>query len=132
MGESIQLHPDYLLQDESRSRPMIIKYRWAANYVVEAIIALLFVMGIWCGRRNRLLWVALSWWAMDMALHVGIGFGLNEIYIMTAQWIYVIPLAMAFLFGNSRWMGLKRGLVAALTLYLYIYNGYFIIDYMLC
>ena len=132
MGESIQLHPDYLLQDESRSRPMIIKYRWAANYVVEAIIALLFVMGIWCGRRNRLLWVALSWWAMDMALRVGIGFGLNEIYIMTAQWIYVIPLAMAFLFGNSRWMGLKRGLVAALTLYLYIYNGYFIIDYMLC
>ena len=132
MGESIQLHPDYLLQDESRSRPMIIKYRWAANYVAEAIIAMLFVMGIWCGRRNRLLWVALSWWAMDMALHVGIGFGLNEIYIMTAQWIYVIPLAMAFLFSNNRWMGLKRGLVAALTLYLYIYNGYFIIDYMLC
>ncbi len=132
MGESIQLHPDYLLQDESRSRPMIIKYRWAANYVVEAIIAMLFVMGIWCGRRNRLLWVALSWWAMDMALHVGIGFGLNEIYIMTAQWIYVIPLAMAFLFSNNRWMGLKRGLVAALTLYLYIYNSYFIIDYMLC
>ena len=132
MGESIQLHPDYLLQDESRSRPMIIKYRWAANYVVEAIIAMLFVMGIWCGRRNRLLWVVLSWWAMDMALHVGIGFGLNEIYIMTAQWIYVIPLAMAFLFSNNRWMGLKRGLVAALTLYLYIYNGYFIIDYMLC
>ena len=132
MGESIQLHPDYLLQDESRSRPMIIKYRWAANYVVEAIIAMLFVMGIWCGRRNRLLWVALSWWAMDMALHVGIGFGLNEIYIMTAQWIYVIPLAMAFLFSNNRWMGLKRGLVAALTLYLYIYNGYFIVDYMLC
>ena len=132
MGESIQLHPDYLLQDESRSRPMIIKYRWAANYVVEAIIAMLFVMGIWCGRRNRLLWVALSWWAMDMALHVGIGFGLNEIYIMTAQWIYVIPLAMAFLFSNKSWMGLKRGLVAALTLYLYIYNSYFIIDYMLC
>ena len=132
MGESIQLHPDYLLQDESRSRPMIIKYRWAANYVAEAIIAMLFVMGIWCGRRNRLLWVVLSWWAMDMALHVGIGFGLNEIYIMTAQWIYVIPLAMAFLFSNNRWMGLKRGLVAALTLYLYIYNSYFIIDYMLC
>lgn len=132
MGESIQLHPDYLLQDESRSRPMIIKYRWTVNYVVEALIALLFVMGIWCGRRSRLLWVALSWWAMDMALHVGIGFGLNEIYIMTAQWIYVIPLAMASLFTGSRWLGLKRGVVAVLTLYLYIYNGYFIIDYMLC
>lgn len=132
MGESIQLHPDYLLQDESRSRPMIIRYRWAVNYVVEAVIALLFVMGIWCGRHNRLLWVALAWWAMDMALHVGIGFGLNEIYIMAAQWIYVIPLAMASLFTNGRWMAPKRGLVAALTLYLYIYNGYFIIDYMLC
>lgn len=82
-GESIQLHPDYLLQDQSRFRPMIIEYRWAVNYVVEAIIAALFLAGIWMGRRNRLLWLCLSWFGLDMLLHVGIGFALNEIYIMT-------------------------------------------------
>ena len=132
-GESIQLHPDYLLQDQSRFRPMIIEYRWAVNYVVEAIIAALFLAGIWMGRRNRLLWLCLSWFGLDMLLHVGIGFGLNEIYIMTAHWIFVIPVAMAALLARpTRWRPLCRGVIVALTLWLYAYNGYHIVKYMLC
>ena len=132
-GESIQLHPDYLLQDQSRFRPMIIEYRWAVNYVVEAIIAALFLAGIWMGRRNRLLWLCLSWFGLDVLLHVGIGFGLNEIYIMTAHWIFVIPVAMAALLARpTRWRPLCRGVIVALTLWLYAYNGYHIVKYMLC
>ena len=132
-GESIQLHPDYLLQDQSRFRPMIIEYRWAVNYVVEAIIAALFLAGIWIGRRNRLLWLCLSWFGLDVLLHVGIGFGLNEIYIMTAHWIFVIPVAMAALLARpTRWRPLCRGVIVALTLWLYAYNGYHIVKYMLC
>ena len=132
-GESIQLHPDYLLQDQSRFRPMIIEYRWAVNYVVEAIIAAFFLAGIWMGRRNRLLWLCLSWFGLDMLLHVGIGFALNEIYIMTAHWIFVIPVAMAALLARpTRWRPLCRGAIVALTLWLYAYNGYHIVKYMLC
>ena len=128
-----QLHPDYLLQDQSRFRPMIIEYRWAVNYVVEAIIAVLFLAGIWMGRRNRLLWLCLSWFGLDMLLHVGIGFGLNEIYIMTVHWIFVIPVAMAALLARpTRWRPLCRGVIVALTLWLYAYNGYHIVKYMLC
>lgn len=132
MGESIQLHPDYLLQDESRTRPMLIAYRWAFNYVTEGLIALLFLAGIWMGRRSHLLWLAMAWFGMDMLLHIGIGFGINEVYIMTCHWAFVIPLAMAFLFKMPRWRRPLRCVVGALTLYLYVYNGYFIINYMLC
>ncbi len=132
-GESLQLHPDYLLQDESRFRPMIVKYRWMVNYVVEAIIAVLFFVGIWMGRRNRMLWLCLSWFGLDMLLHVGIGFGLNEVYIMTAHWAFVVPVAMGALLARpTRWRPLCRGLIAILTLWLYIYNGYHIVKYMLC
>lgn len=132
-GESLQLHPDYLLQDESRFRPMIVKYRWPVNYVVEGIIAALFLAGIWLGRRNRVMWLCLSWFGLDMLLHVGVGFGLNEIYIMTAHWAFVVPVAMALLLARpSRWRPACRALIVTLTLWLYIYNGYHIVKYMLC
>lgn len=133
-GESIQLHPDYLLQDEYRSRPMIVTYRWTINYIVEAAIAALFLVGIWCGRRSRFLWLALSYFGLDLLLHIVLGFGINEVYIMTAHWIYVVPIAIAYLFrtARSRARLALRLLTGLLIAYLYIYNGYFIIDYMLC
>lgn len=133
-GESIMLHPDYLLQDEFTVRPMIVKYRWAGNYAVEGLIVLLFVLGVWCGRRNCFLWLAVSFFALDMALHVGLGFGLNEVYIMSAHWIYVIPIAIGYLLKalERRPQMVLRALLVMLTVGLYAYNGYFIIKYMTC
>lgn len=97
-GESIQLHRDYALGDVLRHRPVVVSYRSPVQYVIEALIFLLFLAGVWCGRRSRFLWIALACAAFDMLLHLGLGFGLNEVYIMSAHWIFVIPLAMAYLF----------------------------------
>lgn len=120
-GESIQLHADHALGDVLRHRPVIVAYRSPVQYVVEALLALLFLAGIWCGRRSRLLWLALSWAAFDMLLHLGLGFGLNEVYIMSCHWIFVIPLAMAYLLRavRGKWLSIA---LAALTLYLYAWN----------
>lgn len=134
MGESIQLHQDYLLQDELRgncNRPMFIHYRHWWNYAVEATILILFLGGIWAGRRNKFLWLAMSYFTLDMLLHLGLGFGLNEVYIMTAHWIYVIPIATAYLCKKAttcyrKWL---IGIVTTLTLYLFIYNVGLIASY---
>ena len=131
MGESIQLHPDYLLGDELRHRPMIVKYRYWWNYAVEGIISLLFLAGIWYGRKSKYLWLVLSYFALDMVLHIGLGFGINEVYIMTAHWIYALPIAMGFLIKNApiRFRKYLVGIVAAIALYLIIYNGSLIVGY---
>ena len=133
-GESIQLHQDHLLQDVLKdNRPVIVPYRWVANYVVEGIIALLFVLGIICGWRSRFLWTALAFFAFDVALHVGLGFGLNEVYIMSAHWLFVVPLAMGYLFKMVRGgllVGL-RCLTAALFFWLMGYNLYFLLKFMM-
>ena len=131
MGESIQLHPDYLLGDELRHRPMIVKYRYWWNYAVEGIISLLFLAGIWYGRKSKYLWLVLSYFALDMVLHIGLGFGINEVYIMTAHWIYALPIAMGFLIKNApiRFRKYIVGIVAAIALYLIIYNGSLIVGY---
>ncbi len=131
MGESIQLHEDYVLQDELRHRPMIVNYRHWWNYAVEGIIILLFLSGIWTGRKNKFLWLVMSYFALDMVLHIGLGFGINEVYIMSAHWIYALPIATAFLIKGvkPRYEKYLIGIVAALTLYLFIYNGSLIIGY---
>jgi len=128
-GESVQLHQDWLLQDEFRNRPMIVRYRWMLNYAVEAIIVLLFAAGVWAGRRSRFMWLCMSFFALDMALHIGLGFGINEVYIMSAHWIYVIPVAVAYLLrtAGGRWL---RPAVWAVTIYLYIYNVPLVVRYL--
>lgn len=132
-GEAIQLHPDYFLQDVLINRPVIVRYRYAANYVVEGIVVLLFLCGIWAGRRSKFLWLAMSYFALDMALHLGLGFGLNEVFIMTCHYMFVVPIAIAFLLKATK--GKQRralvGMTAVLTLYLLLYNGIQLANYLI-
>lgn len=131
-GESIQLHKDYLLGDVLRSRPIIVHYRSAINYVAEALIALMFVVGIWCGRRSRFFWMAMSYFALDMALHVGLGFAINEVYIMAAHWIYIVPIATAFMLKQTpkRWKCVPMALISLLTVWTWVWNVTLIVKYL--
>lgn len=132
-GESIQLHRDHLLEDMYGRRPVIVHYRWAINYMVEGLLVLLFVAGLWVGRRNKLLLMSLAFAAMDWVLHVGLGFGLNEVYIMTAHWAYVLPLGLAALFvvATGRKRIFLRIAIGSLTLWLYAWNLFSMVDYLL-
>ena len=133
-GESIQLHKDYLLQDTLRSRPVIVPYRWAVNYVIEAAVVLLFIGGVWFGRRSRFMWMVLCGFAFDMLLHLGLGFGINEVYIMGAHWLFVLPVAMGFLVKavqGSRAENRLRQLLVVITGWLLAYNLTLFIGYLL-
>ncbi|MBO7579388.1 MAG: GtrA family protein [Prevotella sp.] len=132
-GESLQLHEQHLLGDVFRRRPIIVRYDHWWNYGVEAVAVLLFLVGIWCGRRSRFLWLTLSFMAVDMALHMGLGFGINEIYIMSPHYLYAIPIAMAYLLkAKTKVMRLSvRTLVLLLAVYLWIHNGWLLTQYML-
>ncbi len=132
-GESIQLHRNVLLQDILKdNRPMIVPYNHWGYYCVEALVALLFAAGIWASRRSRFFWMAFSWFAFDMFVHIVLGFGINEVYIMTAQWAFIIPLAMAYLLRSAHGrMGVAvRAVTIMLALWLWIYNGSLIVGYL--
>ena len=132
MGESMQLHQDYVLQDELRHRPMFVNYRYAFNYIVEALIIILFLAGIWAGRKSRYLWLVMSYFGLDMLLHIGLGFGLNEVYIMSGHWIYALPIAIGFLLKETRHQRYSlylKSLLLTIGLFLLIYNGILIIGY---
>lgn len=132
MGESIQLHQEHLLEDELLHRPMIVKYTHWWNYAVELLVTFLFILGIWMGRKSKYLWLVMSYFGMDMLLHIGLGFSINEVYIMTVHWVYAIPIAIGFLIKGTptRYTKYLLGIIASLTLYLLIYNGSLIISYL--
>lgn len=133
-GESIQLHRDHLLEDNLTRRPVIVEYRHAVNYIVEAIIVLLFVAGVWCGRRSRFLWLAMGFWGFDIVIHLVLGFGLNEVYIMGAHWLFVLPIAMAYLFRTMAGRPLHTPLrltTATVALFVMVWNWVLLIGYLL-
>ena len=105
-------------------------YDWVWSYVVEALVVLLFIVGIWCGRRSRFLWLCLSCFGFDMFIHLVLGFGLNEVFIMAPHWLFVLPIAVAYLLHpvKARWLRLS---VLLLTLYLFIYNILLLIRFLL-
>ena len=128
-GEAIQLHQAYPLGDVLRNRPVFVRYSglWKnVNYAVEGAIVLMFLIGIWCGRRQLFLWTAMSFFIMDMTLHMGLGFGINEIYIMSAHYLFVIPIAMAYMIrrieGRKSLAGYMTVFISQLALWCFVWN----------
>ncbi|EFC67877.1 DUF6080 domain-containing protein [Prevotella sp. oral taxon 317] len=131
-GESIQLHRDHLLEDLFISRPVVVHYEHWFFYAVEAFVVVLFVAGLLCGMRQRLLWLCLSWLGVDIFLHIILGFGLNEAYIMGTHWLFIIPIAIAFMFKrmSAKPALVLRWAIVALALYLYVYNARLVFQFM--
>lgn len=128
-GESLQLHRDYLLEDVQQTRPVFVQYRSALNYVVEALLVVLLAVGAWTARREKFFLMVLAWFGFDMLMHMGFGFGLNEVYIMTAHWAFIIPIAAGYILRRSNSMA-PRVLIAALAVWLWVYNAAIVIDYL--
>lgn len=128
-GESLQLHRDYLLEDVQQTRPVFVQYRSALNYVVEALLVVLLAVGAWTARREKFFLMVLAWFGFDMLMHMGFGFGLNEVYIMTAHWAFIIPIAAGYILRRSNSMA-PRVLVAALAVWLWAYNAAIVIGYL--
>ena len=131
-GESFQLHEAHLLEDVHETRPEIVSYCYRYHYIIEAVIVLLFLVGIVCGIRYRFFLMLLSWMGFDVFLNIILGFGINEVYIMTSGWAFIVPVSFAYLLKRCR--GKARaamtGVLLLLTCYLWIYNGTLIVKYL--
>ena len=124
-GESIQLHQRSLLKDVSWERPIFVEYNWSVNYIIEAFIVLLFVIGIVFSYKQRFFKMLLAWFACDLTLHLILGFAVTEVYIMTSGWAFIIPISYGYLLKrlSMKWLKLMRVALIMLTIYLWIYNA---------
>ena len=69
----------------------------------------------------------------DLLLHLGLGFGIVEIYIMAAHWMFIIPIAIGFLLKQPWGQKLAwiRFALLFLTVFLLVYNGALIYQFMM-
>ena len=67
--------------------------------------------------------------------HAGLvlGFGLNEVYIMAAHWMFVIPFTMGYAFREAqpKLANAMRGVTLFLAIYFWAYNATLIITHFL-
>lgn len=124
-GESIQLHQRSLLKDVSWERPIFVEYNWSLNYIIEAFIVLLFIVGIVFSYKQRFFKMLLAWFACDLTLYLILGFAVTEVYIMTSGWAFIIPISYGYLLKrlSMKWLKLMRVALIMLTIYLWIYNA---------
>lgn len=124
-GESIQLHQRSLLMDVSWERPIFVEYNWSMNYIIEAFIVLLFIVGIVFSYKQRFFKMLLAWFACDLTLHLILGFAVTEVYIMTSGWAFIIPISYGYLLRqlSMKWRKVMRVTLIMLTIYLWIYNA---------
>ena len=132
-GESILFHQQHFLEDTLVGRPVFVAYRHWWAYAVEAVVVLLFAAGIWAGRRRRFLWLCMAVFGIDAVVHLLLGFGLNEIHIMAPHWLFVVPIAVAYVFRHchNSWLVALRCIVAALTALLLVCNGIQLVSLLL-
>ena len=124
-GESIQLHHRSLLKDVSWERPIFVEYNWSVNYIIEAFVVLLFIVGIVFSYKQRFFKMLLAWFACDLTLHLILGFAVTEVYIMTSGWAFIIPISYGYLLKrlSMKWLKFMRVALIMLTIYLWIYNA---------
>ena len=124
-GESIQLHQRSLLMDVSWERPIFVEYNWSVNYIIEAFVVLLFIVGIVFSYKQRFFKMLLAWFACDLTLHLILGFAVTEVYIMTSGWAFIIPISYGYLLKrlSMKWLKMMRVALIMLTIYLWIYNA---------
>ena len=138
LGETIQFHRRHFLEDTLVGRPLFVPYLSVFSYVIEALVVLLALMGVWYGRRSRFLQLCLSCLAIDMGIHLVLGFGINEVFIMAPHFLFILPIATAYLLKEKRRDGVRRKgalairlAITALTAYLFTYNGILLTYFLL-
>lgn len=133
LGESILFHQKHFLEDTLVHRPVFVSYSHPWAYGLEAVVAGLFLLGIWMGRRYRFLWLCLSMFGFDVFVHLLLGFGLNEVHIMAPHWAFVLPIATGYGLRHEqpsfRWT--LRSIVGILTLVLFCCNSYQLVSFLL-
>ena len=131
-GEPIQLHTDHVLGDVLINRPVIVPLPLCGELCRRGLRRPLLPRRHRMGRRSRFLWIALSWMGFDMIIHVVLGFGLNEVYIMSPHWLFVLPIAMGFalLRLRGRWLLAARVALMGLSVFLLAYNASLYVQYL--
>ena len=121
LGEGFFLHEEHLLGDANADRPVFVYYGHCWFYILEALLFILMLAGIWAGRHSILMQATLSMVLFDAIIHYVFRFAASDVYIMTAHWAFIYPIGIAFLLKK---MEKKRAISIVLTVSMLIITAF--------
>ncbi len=75
-----------------------ISYWW--QYLYAILVYGLITWSIILNRKNKLVWLILLVYLVDIVIHVIIGYGLKDPFIFGGHWVYVIPILLGWLYQS--------------------------------
>ena len=70
---------------------------WSMQLLPWGVVLMLLSM-IWVGRRDPLAWAIPLYLAVDVAVHLIGGYGLDEAVIFGGHWVFLVPMALGWLY----------------------------------
>ena len=127
-GESLLLHSHRLNKYEITYD----SYSVIFLNIINISIIILFLSGVIIGFKTELMKLLLSLFSIDILIHIICGFGINEIYIYSPHYLFIITLAIGYACKSllCNWNRISIFILLIITVTCFINNMYKIVLYL--
>lgn len=122
------IFPGFVIRDYHNKQGFFYKalfmdvYTSAASYIFVGLVLGLIIWSIVNNYKNKLIWILVISFSVDILIHCVLKFGLHTSYIYGGHFVFVYPLLIGWLFyslkDKQNLVGLVYGLLLILTVYL--------------
>jgi len=103
-------------------------YSSVIPYIFIALVVLMIIWSVVKNYKNKLVWILVITFLVDILIHCVLKFGLHTSYIYGGHFVFVYPLLLGWLFSGYRnkrnSLSLFYGLLLIMTVYLGVSNFY--------
>ena len=103
-------------------------YTSAIPYIFIGLILLIVILSVVKNYKNKLIWILVISFSIDILIHCVLKFGLHTSYIYGGHFVFVYPLLLGWLFFSYRnktiSLSILYGVIMMMTVYLGFNNFY--------
>jgi len=99
-------------------------YTSAIPYVFIGLILLLMIWSVVKNYKNKLIWILVISFSIDILIHCVLKFGLHTSYIYGGHFVFVYPLLIGWLFYNYRDKSLHLSILYGVLMMMTVYLGF--------
>jgi hypothetical protein len=108
-------------------------YHYWWQYLFSGILLLLVIFAVVKNRRNKLAWLLVALFGVDIFIHPVYGYGATEnFFIYGGHWVYVVPLLLGWLYKRveRRQKQLLTALLSCLLLAIVVNNSLQMVNFI--
>lgn len=99
-------------------------YTSAIPYVFIGLILLIVILSVVKNYKNKLIWILVISFSIDILIHCVLKFGLHTSYIYGGHFVFVYPLLIGWLFYNYRDKNLPLSILYGVIMMMTVYLGF--------